>query len=149
MVYKIYEIQGNTVAATQESLPNRELRKKEKEKEKQEKQRQLEKKKVFIIRQRKFAAIRTSIITLIFCGFLLGYIDLNNEITTHINNIASLKTQISETKADISATQGQIAMKTNLFDVKNIAIFEFGMHYPTKEQVVYYNIKESDFFNYY
>lgn len=82
-------------------------------------------------------------------GLFVGYINLTNSITTHMDNISALEQNISDLKASNSATESRIASATNLGDIKTAAINEMGMVYANADQIVYYDMDSSDYMNQY
>lgn len=83
---------------------------------------------------------------LALCGcFFVTYVHLQNAITTSMNNISSLETQISELKTENAAAKNRISTTANLTHIKDVAINELGMVYANNDQIVYYTVDEEDF----
>ena len=80
---------------------------------------------------------------------LVGYVALQTNVSTRMNNIANLENQLSSVKADNKATESRIATTTNLSEIKDKAIKDLGMVYATNSQIVYYNVDGSDYMSQY
>ena len=85
----------------------------------------------------------------VLCALFVGYVNLQNNITTSMNNISSLESEISQLKADNSATASRINTATKLTDIKNVAINDLGMVYAGADQIVYYNMESTDYMSQY
>ena len=83
------------------------------------------------------------------CFMLVGYVALQTNVTTRMNHIAELETELSTMKADNKAAESRIATTTNLTEIKDKAINELGMVYATSNQIVYYSVDGSDYMSQY
>lgn len=150
-----YYNEGNTVRKPEvflspvRALPTRELREREK--------REAEAARAKVVERRRKAALRKNRILTVYmvmavvstCLLLVGYVSLQNAVTTRLNNIASLQSELSVLNADNKAAESRISTSTNLSDVKNQAINELGMVYATSNQIVYYSTEVSDYMSQY
>lgn len=76
-------------------------------------------------------------------------VTLQSRVSARMNNIASLQSQVNDLRADNDARHKRITTSVDLNHVKDIAINELGMSYPTKEQVIYYTIDNHNFMDQY
>jgi len=77
------------------------------------------------------------------------YIQLQSELNSRMARVAELETELIALRTDNDIMEKRIETSINLEDVKNRAINELGMVYPTEDQVVYYHIDESDYMEQY
>ncbi len=89
-----------------------------------------------------FAAIIT-------CLTAILYIKLQSDVTIHLNNIAALETSVNELKTENDATDKRLATAMQMETVKEEAMNELGMNYPTEDQIVTYSIDRADFMSQY
>lgn len=89
-----------------------------------------------------FAAIIT-------CLTAIFYIKLQSDVTIHLNNIAALETSVNQLKLDNDATDKRLETAMQMDEVKEKAMDELGMTYPTQDQIVYYQIDGADFMSQY
>ncbi len=89
-----------------------------------------------------FAAIIT-------CLTAIFYIKLQSDVTIHLNNIAALETSVNQLKLDNDATDKRLETAMQMDEVKEKAMDELGMTYPTQDQIVYYKIDGADFMSQY
>ena len=80
------------------------------------------------------------------CGV---YLKLQSDITSRMKTVAALENQVTDLKTDNDATLKRINTSIDLETVKNTAINELGMVYPSKEQIVYFQIDTADYMNQY
>ncbi len=76
------------------------------------------------------------------------FIHLQSDVTTRLANIASIESQIAETKADNVAAEKRLETTMNLDQVREAAK-GLGMVMPGSEQVRYYTVENSDYMNQY
>lgn len=76
-------------------------------------------------------------------------VQLQADINTKMDTVASLKSQVEELKADNDSAEKKLESTIDLDSIKDIAINQLGMVYPAKDQIVYYDIKKSDYMNQY
>ncbi len=150
-----YYQDGNTVRKAQielspaRSLPNRKLREKERKIQALKEQKRADRANAKELRtNRRLTGIM--ILGVICVGVLLvAYVSLQTGVSTKMNNIANLETELSNLKADNKAAESRIATSTNLTDIKDRAINELGMVYATSSQIVYYSVDSDDFMSQY
>ena len=156
--YRTYEIDmvdyqyGNLAPAFQPGL-ERQRMEEERIRRKQERERRMRKARLQEhkkeLRRRKIHALNLTLGVVVFGVLCTSYIYLQNSITTSMHNIATLQSEISDLKAANAATESRIHTSTNLNDIKNRAINEFGMVYATSDQIVYYDMQDEDYMNQY
>lgn len=86
------------------------------------------------------------VLTVAVCAILLR---LQADARNHVSQIASLESQILELKTKNDATLNKIGRSVNLEQVKDIAINQMGMRYPTQDQIIYFQVDEDDYMNQY
>ena len=131
------------------NLPTREQRERERRAEEEARAKKAHRKHVATLRAHKLTTISMIIAAFLACGLFVGYVSLQNDITTRMKHISSLENQISEIKADNNVAQSRIATSTNLADIKNSALTELGMVYATSSQIVYYSMGTEDYMSQY
>ncbi len=87
------------------------------------------------------------------CGFAVAlisaaYIYLQSDVTIRQKSIASLESEVSSLKIENDMTYKRITTAINLDEIKKKAK-RLGMKYPTKKQIIYYTIDNSDFMTQY
>lgn len=73
------------------------------------------------------------------------YLYLQSEISTRMKNIASLESQVLDLKTDNDAVLKKIDTSINLESIRLAAVNELGMVYPSKEQLVYFEVADNDY----
>ena len=131
------------------NLPTREQRERERRAEEEARAKKAHRKHVATLRAHKLTTISMIIAAFLACGLFVGYVSLQNDITTRMKHISALENQISEIKADNNVAQSRIATSTNLADIKNSALTELGMVYATSSQIVYYSMGTEDYMSQY
>ncbi len=150
-----YYQDGNTVRKAQiqlspaRSLPNRKLREQERRIAAKRQQKAADQANAKELKtNRRLTGIM--ILGVVCIGILLvAYVSLQTGVSTKMNNIANLETELSDLKADNKAAESRIATSTNLTDIKNKAINELGMVYATSSQIVYYSVDSEDYMSQY
>lgn len=147
-----YYIHGNTVKRV-DAVPNREKtspeRRRDFEKEREQHRRNKIDKRTRRNRERALYMNKGYVMFLTACAccmFLVCgcYIYLQSEVTTHLNTISSLEGQVVDLKSDNDSTLQRIETSIDLSAIKDKAINELGMVYPTSSQIVTYDVDESD-----
>lgn len=90
-----------------------------------------------------------TVCVLIVAASAVLLIMLQSQVTIRMNNVAALQSQVNDLKADNDAKYKRITTSVDLNHVKDIAINELGMSYPTEEQVIYYTIENRNFMDQY
>ncbi len=144
-----YYTEGNTVRQVAQPLPDRHTREREIREEREKRRRQERRKMQRMMRKKRIYSMYVAMVAAAVVGLFVGYINLTNSITTHMDNISALEQNISDLKASNSATESRIASQTNLGEIKTAAINEMGMVYANADQIVYYDMESSDYMNQY
>lgn len=144
-----YYTEGNTVRQVAQPLPDRHTREREIREERERRKRQERRKMQRMMRKKRIYSMYVAMVAATVVGLFVGYINLTNSITTHMDNISALEQNISDLKASNSATESRIASQTNLGEIKAVAVNEMGMAYANADQIVYYDMESSDYMNQY
>ena len=144
-----YYTEGNTVRQVAQPLPDRHTREREIREERERRKRQERRKMQRMMRKKRIYSMYVAMVAATVVGLFVGYINLTNSITTHMDNISALEQNISDLKASNSATESRIASQTNLGEIKAVAVNEMGMVYANADQIVYYYMESSDYMNQY
>ena len=150
-----YYHQGNTVRKEEvyvrpaRSLPTREQREREKREEAIRNQKISYRRHKAALRKNRLVTGYMIMAVIITCIMLVGYVALQTNVTTRMNNIADLETELANLKADNKATESRISTTTNLSEIKDKAINDLGMVYATSSQIVYYSVDGSDYMSQY
>lgn len=78
-------------------------------------------------------------------GVLIGYVRLQSDITSRVNNIAKMESQLNELRLSNDEMYTKIMSNVDLEEIKRIAINELGMKYAKEGQVVTYSGEGSDY----
>lgn len=100
-----------------------------------------------LVMNRGYVAFLTAA-TVVCLAVCLLFVHIQSDITTRMANITSLETQISEIKAENTATEKRIETTMNMDQVKAAAA-GMGLAYPTSDQIQYYSVENSDYMNQY
>ncbi|MBQ8591220.1 MAG: cell division protein FtsL [Lachnospiraceae bacterium] len=93
-----------------------------------------------------FAYVMFLTSALVAAGFILiGYIQLQSDITNSVKNIARLESQLNNLRADNDEQLSRIESSIDLEEVKRIAINELGMRYADEGQIILYSGEGSDY----
>ena len=87
--------------------------------------------------------IATVIIVLV-CGI---YINVRSHVYQQNRDITKLKKQVTTIAANNEAYEDRVASSINLEAIKEKAVRDLGMVYPSKDQIVYLNIAPRDYMN--
>lgn len=149
---RTYYINGTTVRELEAEPVRREQRSpQEIEREKRKKRRQnaarRNRQKALYMSRGYVAFLSICVVISAFAAVTL--IRIQAQMTHRMGNIASLESQIAELKADNDARYKRITTSVDLNYVKDVAINQLGMTYPTEDQVVYYRIDNTNFMDQY
>ena len=86
------------------------------------------------------------VLTVAVCAVLLK---MQADSRNHMDQIAALENQILELKTKNDAARNKIERSINLKQVRDIAINQMGMRYPTQDQIIYFEVDEDDYMNQY
>ena len=89
-----------------------------------------------------------TVATMVCFAVCAMFIHVQSDITTRMADIASLETQIAETKAENTAAEKRLETTMNLDQVKAAAA-AMGLTYPGREQIQYYTVENDDYMNQY
>ena len=153
-------IEGNTVRKM-EAVPqrrseqvHRELeRKQEKDRVREERQREAR----IAARRNQARALQMSPGYVVFLAVAMAamvgvcgvYLKLQSDIANRMKTVAVLESQVTNLKTDNDANLKRINTSIDLESIKNTAINELGMVYPSKDQIIYFHIDTSDYMNQY
>lgn len=82
---------------------------------------------------------------LVVCGVLMSYVRLQSDITSHVNNISKLESQLNDLKLSNDELYTKIISSVDLEEVKRIAVNELGMKYAKEGQVITYSGEGNDY----
>ncbi len=93
----------------------------------------------------KFVLFLTAavLVCAIFCGL---FVMMQADITTNMENVAALETQISTLKIENDSLEKRLDTSVNLEQIKTEAL-ALGMTYPLEEQIVAYSVEQADYMN--
>ena len=84
----------------------------------------------------------TSVITLFLCVY---YVQLKAQLTTQMQSIAKQESALSTLKADNDALYNTVVASVDLEHVKDVAINELGMKFPSEEQIIQFDTAGSSY----
>ena len=87
--------------------------------------------------------------TAMIFGMCAVYIQLQSELNSRMSHVAELESELIALRTDNDIMEKRIETSVNYDEVKERAINELGMVYPSKNQVVYYHIDETDYMEQY
>ena len=143
-------IDGNTVRRAQ-ALPDERQEKIQRERE----ERRIRNKRLAKhnrereLRMNRGYLIFSSVAVGITCVVCAAYIQLQSQMTTRMGNISTLEKEIADLKTDNDTTLKRINTSIDLNKIKEEAMGKLGMVYADEDQVVYYNIDDTDFMTQY
>ena len=105
-------------------------------------------------RARAMGMSRRYVVFLTLCVLVVAtsavlLVQLQSQVTARMRNIAVLQSDVNDLRADNDARYKSITTSVDLNHVKDVAMNQLGMTYPTEEQVVYYTIENSNFMDQY
>ncbi len=101
-----------------------------------------------LVMDRSYVAFLT-VAAIVTCITAVFYIKLQSDVTIHLENIAALEATVNNLKTDNDVTDKRLATAVQMDTVKDEAMNELGMAYPSQDQIVYYKIDRSDFMSQY
>ena len=81
---------------------------------------------------------------LVVCVVLMGYINLQSDITNRVTHISKMESELNNLKLANDETYTKIMSNVDLDEIKRIAIGELGMKYAKEGQVITYSGEGSD-----
>lgn len=82
---------------------------------------------------------------LVVCIVLMGYVNLQSDITNRVTHISKMESQLNSMKLENDETYTKIMSSVDLEEIKRIAISELGMKYAKEGQVITYSGEGSDY----
>ncbi len=79
------------------------------------------------------------------CAVLIGYIRLHADLSSSVQYISSLESELSTLKAANDEKYNKINSSISIDDVKYTAITKLGMKYAQKDQVIKYENQAEDY----
>lgn len=79
------------------------------------------------------------------CVILIGYINLQSDITNRIEHISKMESELNNLKQENDEMYTKIMSEVDLEEIKRIAINELGMRYAKDGQVIAYTGEGSDY----
>lgn len=83
--------------------------------------------------------------TCVVCIVLIGYVNLQADITNRINHISRLESQLNNMRLANDEEYTKIMSNVDLEEIKRIAINELGMKYAKEGQVITYSGEGNDY----
>lgn len=77
------------------------------------------------------------------------YLHLQSELNSHMRNVTALEANVMNLKNDNDAAQKKINSAVDLDVIRQRAMEELGMVYPSKNQIQYFEVDDSDYMNQY
>lgn len=152
---KNYFVDGNTVREMPaQPLPRPRERRKSREELRRIKRRKSRRNAARRNRERAMFMSRGQVFFLSLCVFAsvvvtAGYIKAQSQLSHRMKEVAALKSQITDLKADNDTRYKSISTSVDLEHVKEVAINELGMSYAKKEQIVHYSVDKNNFMDQY
>lgn len=85
----------------------------------------------------------------VMVAVLGSYLYLQSEVSTRMKHVAALENEVLDLKTDNDAEQKRINTSVDLESIRQKAIGELGMVYPTEDQIIYYEMDTNDYMNQY
>lgn len=73
------------------------------------------------------------------------YISLQGQVTSKMHAVSFVEQQLEEVMADNDAFEQRINAEQNLGEIKELAQEELGMRAVEKENIIYYDVNETDY----
>lgn len=145
---KNYYIDGNTVREL--DRPQRKHREDIERIQKEKKRRNAVRKN----RERELSISKGYVVFLTLCVLLTAaaaviLIRTQSSVSTHLRNIAAIESKVTDMKSDNDAKYKSLITSVDLNAIKEKAINELGMTYPTADQVIYYSVDNDNFMDQY
>lgn len=130
-----YYTDGNTVRQVEQPLPDRHTREREIREERERKRRQARRKAQAAMRRKRVYSMYIVSVAVALVGLFVGYINLTNSITTHMDNISALEQNISDLKASNSADREPHRQCDQFRRHQDGCHHEMGMVYANADQI--------------
>lgn len=153
MSSKNYYISGNTVREL-EAQPIRRERKQEREELERIRRRKIRRNAARRNREKAMFMSRGTVVFLSICVMFTalaasGYIAIQSQLGSRNREISALEIQINDLKAENDARYKSISTSVDIDHIKDVAINELGMSYPSKKQIKYYSVDKTNFMDQY
>ena len=79
----------------------------------------------------------------------VSLVQIQSQVTQRMERIAALESQITDLKADNDARYKEIVTSVDLDYIKDVAMNQLGMKYPTEDQIYYYTVENNNFMDQY
>ena len=147
-----YFVNGRTVRQIEAQPVRRERIDRTKIKEEQQKKRRRNAAKRN--RARALHMSRGYVAFLTLCVGIIAYaavslVQIQSQVTQRMERIAALESQITDLKADNDARYKEIVTSVDLDYIKDVAMNQLGMKYPTEDQIYYYTVENNNFMDQY
>ena len=147
-----YFVNGSTVRQIEAQPVRRERIDRTKIKEEQQKKRRRNAAKRN--RARALHMSRGYVAFLTLCVGIIAYaavslVQIQSQVTQRMERIAALESQITDLKADNDARYKEIVTSVDLDYIKDVAMNQLGMKYPTEDQIYYYTVENNNFMDQY
>lgn len=76
-------------------------------------------------------------------------VQLQSGVSARMRRVSALESEVNDQRAENDARYKRIVTSVDLNHIKDVAMNELGMTYPTEDQVVYYTIENSNFMDQY
>lgn len=90
-----------------------------------------------------------SVAAIIMFAVCVEYLQLKINLTNRVNNIAKLEGELQDISAENDELENKLNTSVDLEHIKQVAMEELGMVYPSKDQIVTYEDSNSDYINQY
>lgn len=145
---KRYYYEAGSTAHKIETMPAHEERERNRREAEKLRRSQRRHENARILRLKRYKMMKMLVFLAVISTFFTGVIYLQNGITTSMRSISSLEEQISDLKAENSATESRIAATANLNSVRKKAK-KLGMKYADSKQIKYYELDDEDYMSQY
>lgn len=86
------------------------------------------------------------IIGVFACAYL---VKMQSTVTQNLNKIAALEAEVTDLRTTNDETAKRLEASVDLNQIKETAINELGMTYPTEDQIIYYHVDKTNFMDQY
>lgn len=148
-----YYVDGNTVRRT-EAAPDYRQRRQERINEEEEAKERRRRRMVRREQERTLRVGRSyltflTMVMIVFGVFAGTYIKIQSDVTSRMDTVSSLESQIADLKAENDEAYKRLSTSVDLESVKKTALEELGMSYVKESQIVYYSVGDDDYMNQY
>lgn len=82
-------------------------------------------------------------------GVMMGYLKQRSELTRNTKRVAALEREVLDLRTNNEAKQQKIDASVDLDSIRQKAMGELGMVYPSEGQIEYFEMEDSDYMNQY